>query len=95
MEYLFAIEYSYISVTVEQPNHVKRLRVLLFPVPCSRERMSGSQWIAVNALFFKSHFPNYIQEVGAPGEIRTPDPLLRRQTLYPTELRAHIVCGSF
>src|SRR5229473_744184 len=26
---------------------------------------------------------------GAPGEIRTPDPLLRRQTLYPTELRAH------
>jgi len=25
---------------------------------------------------------------GAPGEIRTPDPLLRRQTLYPTELRA-------
>ena len=26
---------------------------------------------------------------GAPGETRTPDPLLRRQTLYPTELRAH------
>jgi hypothetical protein len=25
---------------------------------------------------------------GAPGETRTPDPLLRRQTLYPTELRA-------
>src|SRR5882724_9443163 len=25
---------------------------------------------------------------GAPGEIRTPDPLLRRQTLYPPELRA-------
>ena len=26
---------------------------------------------------------------GAPGETRTPDPLLRRQTLYPAELRAH------
>src|SRR6267143_6833003 len=25
---------------------------------------------------------------GAPGETRTPDPLLRRQTLYPPELRA-------
>src|ERR1700730_11777632 len=28
-------------------------------------------------------------ESGAPGEIRTPDLLLRRQSLYPTELRAH------
>src|SRR5580692_8496604 len=27
-------------------------------------------------------------ENGAPGEIRTPDPLLRRQMLYPAELRA-------
>jgi hypothetical protein len=24
----------------------------------------------------------------APGEIRTPDPLVRSQILYPTELRA-------
>src|SRR5215472_5156548 len=29
---------------------------------------------------------------GAPGEIRTPDLLLRRQPLYPAELRAH--CSS-
>ena len=28
------------------------------------------------------------QETGAPGEIRTPDLLLRRQPLYPAELRA-------
>jgi hypothetical protein len=28
-------------------------------------------------------------ETGAPGEIRTPDLLLRRQPLYPAELRAH------
>jgi hypothetical protein len=27
---------------------------------------------------------------GTPGVIRTPDPLLRRQVLYPAELRAHI-----
>ena len=26
---------------------------------------------------------------GAPGEIRTPGLLVRSQTLYPTELRAH------
>ena len=26
---------------------------------------------------------------GAPEEIRTPDPLLRRQLLYPAELQAH------
>src|SRR5688572_11637225 len=29
--------------------------------------------------------------IGAPGEIRTPDPLVRSQVLYPTELRAR--CG--
>ncbi len=28
-------------------------------------------------------------KTGAPGEIRTPDLLVRSQTLYPTELRAH------
>ena len=27
-------------------------------------------------------------ESGAPGEIRTPDPVLRRHVLYPSELRA-------
>ena len=26
--------------------------------------------------------------IGAPGAIRTPDPLVRSQVLYPTELRA-------
>jgi hypothetical protein len=38
-------------------------------------------WRAVNLV--AGHWLN-----GAPGETRTPDPLLRRQTLYPTELRA-------
>ena len=32
-----------------------------------------------------------ISLVGAPGEIRTPDNLLRRQMLYPTELQAHVL----
>ena len=27
--------------------------------------------------------------IGAPGRIRTSDPLVRSQILYPTELRAH------
>ena len=27
----------------------------------------------------------------APGEIRTPDPLVRSQILYPTELRARVL----
>ncbi len=31
---------------------------------------------------------NFKGNSGAPGETRTPDPLLRRQLLYPTELLA-------
>src|SRR5947207_7889831 len=31
----------------------------------------------------------HILKIGAPGGIRTPDPLVRSQVLYPTELRAH------
>ena len=46
---------------------------------------SGS---GVTANFSNSFRFNYIEGSGAPGETRTPDPLLRRQTLYPTELRA-------
>ena len=33
--------------------------------------------------------PESKEEGGAPGKTRTPDPLLRRQLLYPTELQAH------
>ena len=32
--------------------------------------------------------PENTERHGAPGEIRTPDLLLRRQSLYPAELRA-------
>jgi site-specific recombinase XerD len=31
---------------------------------------------------------------GAPGEIRTPDLLIRSQSLYPAELRAHMVASG-
>ena len=30
-------------------------------------------------------------QIGAPEETRTPDPLLRRQMLYPAELLARII----
>ena len=32
---------------------------------------------------------SYIHHTGAPEGTRTPDPLLRRQMLYPAELQAH------
>src|SRR5258706_3190863 len=31
---------------------------------------------------------------GAPAATRTRDPLLRRQMLYPTELRAHLIIND-
>ena len=34
--------------------------------------------------------PGILGNIGAPGEIRTPDLLVRSQALYPTELRAHL-----
>ena len=33
--------------------------------------------------------PFLLPVFGAPGAIRTPDPLVRSQVLYPAELRAH------
>ena len=33
--------------------------------------------------------------IGTPGEIRTPDPLVRSQVLYPAELRAHIFVVNY
>jgi hypothetical protein len=31
-----------------------------------------------------------LEKDGAPGEIRTPDQLVRSQLLYPAELQAHL-----
>src|ERR1017187_4779658 len=36
----------------------------------------------------------FLDLYGAPGEIRTPDPLVRSQILYPAELRAHCMVSS-
>jgi hypothetical protein len=33
--------------------------------------------------------------IGAPGEIRTPDQLVRSQLLYPAELRARVGGGLY
>ena len=37
------------------------------------------------------HIKRYARRLGALEGTRTPDPLLRRQLLYPPELRAHVV----
>ena len=46
----------------------------------------------VNQLRYTHHIARLTQEMetGAPGETRTPGPLLRRQLLYPPELQAHL-----
>ena len=43
--------------------------------------------VQVSAAFFLC---KYEEEIGTPGGTRTPDLLLRRQLLYPAELKARI-----
>ena len=38
-------------------------------------------------------FPKQAARIGTPEGTRTPDPLLRRQLLYPAELQAHITAA--
>jgi nucleoside-diphosphate-sugar epimerase len=47
------------------------------------------QWV-LKVLLLLILMPTSIgtMQIGAPGAIRTPDPLVRSQVLYPTELRA-------
>lgn len=42
-----------------------------------------------NASQFLGHFSSNTCQIGAAGEIRTPDTLVRSQVLYPAELRPH------
>ena len=51
----------------------------------------GPHWTQVGGTAVARQFANPVtceKLSGAPGQTRTGDPLLRRQTLYPTELRA-------
>jgi hypothetical protein len=51
------------------------------PIHLSKKQMVGRKSFLTQIIEMKRN--------GAPGETRTHDSLLRRQTLYPTELRAH------
>ena len=57
-------------------------------MPPSPDHLSKKQMVGVNIVLSNSFGFNELQKSGAPGQTRTGDPLLRRQTLYPTELRA-------
>lgn len=69
---------------------VKRtLLKLAFPAPIYYDRNEAARTPlkAPHHKGFEALF-GVFEESGAPERIRTPDPLLRRQLLYPTELRA-------
>src|SRR5690606_25192576 len=55
---------------------------LLLPPPPSSTRLPYTTLF--RSLYNLTHNP----KTGAPGRIRTHDPLVRSQVLYPTELRA-------
>jgi hypothetical protein len=48
----------------------------------------------VNFLFLLI-FPEPLTEYGAPEKIRTPNPLIRSQVLYPVELRARMPINGY
>jgi hypothetical protein len=55
--------------------------------------LQGMQLVKDNGIYRLEQTTTQVTAVdlerdGAPGEIRTPDPLVRSQMLYPAELRA-------
>ncbi len=53
-------------------------------ISCNRMRRENNEHS-----IFRHNYPLSLTINGAPGEIRTPDRLVRSQVLYPAELRAH------
>ena len=57
----------------------------------------GPEWSSIDSESADAHLLRQLNEnkdvrrSGAPGRIRTSDPLVRSQMLYPAELRAHTV----
>ena len=51
--------------------------------------MANEAWLARNKKGLQAMNLQAFGNNGAPGEIRTPDHLVRSQVLYPAELRAH------
>gem|GEM_PF-4706237 len=58
----------------------------LYDIPALMRKPSGPA---------DGHYMKVVEKNGTPGEIRTPDPLLRRQVLYPAELRAQTDAKDF
>src|SRR5487761_1304820 len=69
--------------------------------PSNRERAgAGAMSMRLNSIWLRNAFAAPARNEGssifdgAPREIRTPDLLVRSQTLYPTELGARLGSGS-
>ncbi len=56
---------------------------------CDKGGVGGKRWNTQKRRGLCFHRP-LLSVSGAPGRIRTHDPLVRSQVLYPTELRAHL-----
>ena len=57
-----------------------------------RRRIVASLSQTKNGRFY--NLPQIVEAIGAPGMIRTCDPLIRSQVLYPAELRVPFLVNS-
>ncbi len=76
-----SIDIAFLDLRAWQPPRQRcmgRFAVAEIPAVTKKKNASGTGFRVENA-----------KKNGTPGEIRTHDLLLRRQTLYPAELRVH------